>query len=119
MYSIHTVCNRGERGWVVWRAYIGIIPCVFDQTKLLYHPRGPQTDKHLPPCPFTGQFLKHLGFGMFMVIWSKDVGYVPLSRFFENATHSKMKTVIRMQLHSDAELFGKAIYRGIIARGCS
>jgi hypothetical protein len=27
-------------------------------TKLLYHPRGPQTDKHLTPSPFTGEFLR-------------------------------------------------------------
>jgi hypothetical protein len=28
-----------------------------EPTKLLYHPMGPQTNKHLPPGPFTGQFL--------------------------------------------------------------
>jgi hypothetical protein len=29
-----------------------------EPTKLLYLPKGPQTDKHLPPGPFTGQFLR-------------------------------------------------------------
>ncbi len=24
--------------------------------KLLYHSKGPQTEKHLPPGPFTGRF---------------------------------------------------------------
>ncbi len=34
---------------------------------------GPQTDKHLPPNLFTGQFLRKddlKGFGVFIVIWS-------------------------------------------------
>jgi hypothetical protein len=33
--------------------------------------KGPQTDKHLPPNPFTGQFLRKddlLGFGVFTAI---------------------------------------------------
>jgi hypothetical protein len=60
---IYTVCNR-ERGggWVVWRAYTVqelYTICIWpdsDPTKLLYHPRGPQKDKHPPPGPITGQF---------------------------------------------------------------
>ncbi len=35
--------------------------------------RGPQTDKHLPSSTFAGQFFKkirHLGFGVFVDIWS-------------------------------------------------
>jgi hypothetical protein len=34
---------------------------------------GPQRDKHLPPNPFTGRFLRKddlLGFGVFIIIWS-------------------------------------------------
>ncbi len=37
--------------------------------------RGPQADKHLPLSAFTGKFWKesrHLGFGVFIVIWSMD-----------------------------------------------
>jgi len=37
------------------------------------HPMGPQTDKHLPPGPFIDKNFKksrHLGFGVFIVIWS-------------------------------------------------
>jgi hypothetical protein len=38
----------------VWRAYTEVIHCVFDQIP------DPQdsTDKHLPPGPFAGQFLR-------------------------------------------------------------
>ncbi len=60
------------------RAYTGVIHCVFDQIpKLLYHPKqnlggdiGSQTDKHLPPSTF--QKSRHLGFGVFIDIWSMD-----------------------------------------------
>ncbi len=42
--------------------HLWVIHCIFDQIlnlkKLLYHPRGPHTDKHLSPGPFTGQFLR-------------------------------------------------------------
>ncbi len=53
------MCNRGGGDRVVWRA--GVKHCVFDHippTKLPNHPRGPQTVKHLPPGPFTGEFLR-------------------------------------------------------------
>ncbi len=61
--------NRGEGGdRVVWRAYTGVIHCVFDrfQTYKIALPpqtktsegRGPHTDKHLPPFPFTDQFVR-------------------------------------------------------------
>jgi hypothetical protein len=62
------VCNRGGGDQVVWRASTVVINCVFDQIPNLPNcfttpnknlgGRGPQTDKHLPPCPFTGQFFK-------------------------------------------------------------
>jgi hypothetical protein len=49
--------------------YRGVIHCVFDQIPTLQNyfttpkqkPRrrgGPQTDKHLPPNPFTGHFIR-------------------------------------------------------------
>ncbi len=72
---IYTVCNRGEGGdRVVWRAYTGVIQCVFDQVPNLQNcfitsnknlgGEGHQTDKYLPQSPFTGKFFKksrHLG----------------------------------------------------------
>jgi hypothetical protein len=65
---IQYVTMGGGGGRVVWRAYTGVIRCVFDQIPNLQNcfttpnknpgGRGPQTDKHLPPSPFTGQFLR-------------------------------------------------------------
>jgi hypothetical protein len=66
----------------VWRAYTGVIHRVFGQilnlqncfttpNKNLGGDRGPQTDKHLPPSTFTDQS-RHLGFGVFIDIWSMD-----------------------------------------------
>jgi hypothetical protein len=46
---------------VVLRAYTGVIHCILPDSEpknLPYHHRGPQTDKYLPPGPFTGQFLR-------------------------------------------------------------
>ncbi len=68
-----TQCVTGGGDRVVWRAYSGVLHSVFDQIlKLLYkialppqtktkkteQGRGPQTEKHLPPSTFTGQFLR-------------------------------------------------------------
>jgi hypothetical protein len=38
--------------------------------------RGPQTDKHLPPRPFTGQFLRKADIydWSLLVIWSMGLG---------------------------------------------
>ncbi len=49
---IHTVCNEGGGG------------------------RGHQTDKHLPPSTFTGQFIikADIGFGVFIDIWPMPKG---------------------------------------------
>jgi hypothetical protein len=72
----------GDRA--VLRTYTGVINYVFDQIPNLQNfftipnkilgGRGPQTDKHLPPSIFTGQFLReksqHLWFGVFIDIWS-------------------------------------------------
>ncbi len=67
---IYTVCNRGWRGSgcveSIYRSYTLCIWPDSKPTKLLYHPkqktnkegRGPQTDKHLPPSPFTGQYIR-------------------------------------------------------------
>ncbi len=67
---IHTVCNRwGGGDQVVWRAYPGVIHLGYlarfwtykialpPQTKT-WEGKGPQTDKHLPPITYTGQFLR-------------------------------------------------------------
>jgi hypothetical protein len=47
-------------GWggdgVMWRAYTGVIHCVFDQNPNLQN--WAQIDKHLPPSTFTGQFVR-------------------------------------------------------------
>jgi hypothetical protein len=60
----------GGGGWdqVVWRASTGVIHCVFDKIPNLQNSfttprkteegRGPQTNKHPPPNPFTGKFLR-------------------------------------------------------------
>jgi hypothetical protein len=48
--------------------------------------REPQTDKHLPPSTFTGKFLKrsqHLGFGVFLDIWSMAREHPLLPDFIE------------------------------------
>jgi hypothetical protein len=54
-------CVTGGGGdWVVCRA-MSYTLCIWpdsEPTKLLYHPRGPQTDKHLPPGSFTGQIFR-------------------------------------------------------------
>jgi hypothetical protein len=60
-----------------WR-FVGVpvIHCIWsdsEPSKFVDHPRGPQTDEHLPQGPFTGQFFKknrHLGIGVFVVICS-------------------------------------------------
>ncbi len=55
---VYTVCNRERRGSgcveSIYRSYILYIWPDSETTKLLYHPPGPQTDKHLPP----GKFLR-------------------------------------------------------------
>ena len=63
---LYSVWGGGDR--VVWRAQTGVIHCVFDQIPSLQNcfttpkktqeRRGPQTDKHLLPSTFTGQFLR-------------------------------------------------------------
>ncbi len=59
---VYTVCNRGRRGSgcveSIYRIYTLYIWPDSEATKLLCHPTGPQTDKHLPPGPFIGQFLR-------------------------------------------------------------
>ncbi len=62
------------------RASAGAMNCVFDQipnlqncfTTLNQKPRGPHTDKRLPPRPFTGQFLRKADIKDWspLVIWS-------------------------------------------------
>ncbi len=52
----------------MWRASTGVIHCIFDQIPNLQNGlttpnknlggEGPNTDKHLPSNPFTGQFLR-------------------------------------------------------------
>jgi hypothetical protein len=68
----------------VWRASTGVIHCVLYLTrfrtykialpppKKTYEGRGPQTDKHLPPSAFTGQFLRKADIQdwSLLVIWS-------------------------------------------------
>ncbi len=64
----------------IYRSYTLCIWPDSEPTKLLNHPkqknyegREPQTDKHLPPNPFTGQFFmkrRPLGFGVFIVVCS-------------------------------------------------
>ncbi len=62
--------SRGEGDRVVWRAYTGIIHCLFYQirepTKLFYHPKqkprrggGLRHNKHMPQSTFSGQFLRN------------------------------------------------------------
>jgi len=74
----------------VWRAYTGVVcytlpVCIgpdSEPTKLLYHPRQP--DKHLPPGPFTGTFLRKadiLGFGVFIGISSMLLAPIDGSKF--------------------------------------
>ncbi len=76
----------------MWRAYTGLIHCVFDQipipTKLLYHlqtkPERGGVLRHLPPSPCTVNFFRksrHLGFGDFINIWSMMQGQRDFSRF--------------------------------------
>jgi hypothetical protein len=64
----------------VWRAYTGVVNCVFDQIPIAFPPQtkprrggGLRGDKHLPPSTFKGQLFKksrQLGFGVFIDIWS-------------------------------------------------
>jgi hypothetical protein len=64
---IYTVYNRGWEDRVVWRTSI-VIHCVFDQFPNLQNcftipnktlaGEGTQTEKHLPPSPFTFKFLR-------------------------------------------------------------
>jgi hypothetical protein len=60
---------------VVWRAYTRVIHCVFDQLSNLQNcPRGPQTDT-VNTCrkvtlPVNFKKSRHLGFGVFIVLWS-------------------------------------------------
>ncbi len=68
----------------MWRAYTGVIHCVFDQIPNLQIALPPQTKlrgreglRHPPQSPFTGNFLKkrrHLGIGVFIDIWSLGGG---------------------------------------------
>jgi hypothetical protein len=60
----------------VWRAYTEVIHCVYDQIPNLQNcvttpnknlgGEGPQTDKHLPPSTFNGQFLRK---GSTLSVW--------------------------------------------------
>ncbi len=75
----------------MWRASTGVIHCIRyvarlgnykvalpGQTKTC-EGMGFETDKHLPPNPFTGQVCKKrrpLGFGVFIVNWSMPVPYL-------------------------------------------
>jgi hypothetical protein len=58
---IYTLCNGdgiGLCGEIIQELYIVYLTRFRTYIKLLYHPRGPQTEKHLPPGPFTGQFFR-------------------------------------------------------------
>jgi hypothetical protein len=68
--TIHTACNGGggEGNQVVWRSSTGVYTAYLTrfrtykialplQTKTS-EGRGPERDQHLPPNPFTGQFLR-------------------------------------------------------------
>ncbi len=80
---IYSVCNRGGGGSgcveCIYRSYTLCIWPDSEPTKLLYHlkqkpkeGREPQTDKHLPPSPFKGQFLRKANIWdwILLVIWS-------------------------------------------------
>jgi hypothetical protein len=55
-------CVKGGEGdRIVWRAYKGVIHCVFDQIPNLQKPRrggGSRQINTLPPGPFTGKFFR-------------------------------------------------------------
>jgi hypothetical protein len=72
---------------VVWRAYAGVIHCIFDQIPNLQNcfttsnknlgGEGASHKKHLLPSIFTGQFFiksRHLGFDVFIDICSMYLG---------------------------------------------
>jgi hypothetical protein len=57
VYSLYRGGDRGGSGCVesIYRCYT---MCIWPDTKLLYLPRGPKTNNHLPAGPLAGQFLR-------------------------------------------------------------